>query len=104
MWVGRDQPETRSSAMKSRLLITTALVSMLAGVGVASAQAPGENPRAAPGANAPAATEHGTSTPSQGAPKGAQSKGSESKSPTGGSAQQGSAPDHRMGQTEPKGK
>jgi hypothetical protein len=84
------------SQTKNKLLIATALASLLAGVGLASAQSTGEDHAKSPGAKSPVATEHG-------APSGphAQSQ-SEPKGSIGNRAQQGNAPNNRMGQSEPK--
>jgi Protein of unknown function (DUF1236) len=81
---------------KNRLLIATALASLLAGVGLASAQGTSEDHGKSPGAKSPAATEH--SAPS--GPR-AQSQ-TEPKGSVGNHAQQGNAPNNRMGQSEPK--
>jgi hypothetical protein len=90
------------SKTKNKLLIATALASLLAGVGLAGAQSSNEERAKTPGAKSP--TEHaapaGPRAQSQTEPKGAQSQ-TEPKGAVGNHAQQGNTP-NRMGQSEPK--
>jgi hypothetical protein len=90
------------SQTKNKLLIATALASLLAGVGLAGAQSSNEERAKTPGAKSP--TEHaapaGPRAQSQTEPKGAQSQ-TEPKGAVGNHAQQGNTP-NRMGQSEPK--
>lgn len=84
-----------TSKTKSKLLIATALASLLAGIGVASAQSSNEEHSKTPGAKSPAATEHAPSAPHAQSPT--QPGG------TMGNRVQGNAPSgpNRMGQSEP---
>jgi hypothetical protein len=82
------------SKTKNKLLIATALASLLAGVGLAGAQSGNEERAKTPGAKSP--TEHAAPA----APH-AQSQ-TEPKGSIGNHAQQGNAPNNRMGQSEPK--
>jgi len=100
--------------MKTKFLIATALASILASAGMASAQSGNEGGRNAPGASGPAASAPEHAAPSapraQNEPKGTEQKGAPQKSaepkgaePKGAMSKPNGAPNDRMGQSEPKG-